>query len=198
MLMTMTTFAIAFMFVVTDISVTFVALLIALVRDFLITVRIMMMTMTSSLLRRLLGDDHLLIGRGAGVAACLRFGRRVDRRDETVGPSLRNDHVDFGVTWRHDPKTLLSESMPLEHAVRASAAVGASLELREVVGKLQSREATTLRNVSVVVLHVVYRRHHTICRASDVTSHLYSISTTTRRSANAVSFGNFSVQCVVR
>jgi len=135
-LMMMMMMMMTMMMLVTDAAV----IMTVSVVDFLIAVWMMMMmiAMTFLLMRSLLaqrGDYHLLVGHGVG--ASLRIRRRDDRRHETVGAPLRNDHVQLGVARRHDPQALLGEGVTLEHAVRAAAAVGARLELGEVVGKLQ-------------------------------------------------------------
>ena len=170
MMMTIMDFMGAFILDLVKVQITLAAFTVALTMtyvevillDFLVTVWIMMMMVAVSpfLLRRLIaenGDDHLLVGR---VAGCVRVRLGDGRRNEAVSAPLRNDHVHVAVRRRHDSETLLGERVPLEDAVRAAAAVGARLELGEVVGEFQRGQAVR-RRVAVIVIHVAYRRHDT-------------------------------------
>jgi len=170
MMMMMMMMADAFILDLVKVQITLAAFTMALtmpyidviVVEFLVTVWIMMMmiAMSSFLLRGLVaehGDYHLLVG---CVAGCLRVRLGDGRWNEAVGAPLWNDHVHLAVGRRHDAQTLLGERVPLEDAVRAAAAVGARLELGEVVGKFQCGQAVR-RHVAVVVIHVAYRRHYT-------------------------------------
>jgi len=132
----------------------------------LMMMMMVVVAVSSLLARRRLGaengDDHFLVYRVAAGPAGRCLGGR--RRHEAVGAPLRHDHVHLGVAGRHHPEALLGERVTLQHPVRAAAAVGARLELGEVVGELERRQAARRRRAAVVVrvVHFVRRRQNAL------------------------------------